>query len=87
MKIKNSFLLRSVADAWVVMPIGQEMLDFNGIIRLNDTGAFLWRKLEAGADLDELARALVNEYGISFAEARADAEEFLNKLIKVGCME
>lgn len=87
MKIKNNFLLRNVADSWVVMPIGQEMLDFNGVIKLNETGAFLWKKLEAGADLDALARALTEEYGISFEEAKADAEEYLGKLMKAGCLE
>ena len=42
MKLKEDFLLRQVADTWVVMPIGQEMLDFNGMLTLNETGAFLW---------------------------------------------
>lgn len=87
MKIKENFLLRNVADAWVVMPIGQEMLDFNGVIKLNETGAFLWKKLEDGADLDDLARALAEEYGISFETAKADAEEYLSTLMKVGCLE
>lgn len=87
MKINKNFLLRNVADAWVVIPIGQEMLDFNGMIKLNETGAFLWKKLEEGADLDSLAQALVDQYGISLAEARADAGEYLTKLEKTGCLE
>ena len=86
MRIKENFLLRTVADTWVVMPIGQDMLDFNGIIKLNETGAFLWKKLEEGADLDSLARSLAEKYGISFEEAKADVEEYLAKLAKAGCL-
>jgi len=86
-KVKENFLLRNVADAWVVMPIGQDMLDFNGVIKLNETGALLWKQLEEGADADSLARALAEKYSVSFEEAKADAEEYLAKLAKAGCLE
>ena len=41
MKIKDGFVLRQVADTWVVMPLGQQSLDFDGMLTLNDTGALL----------------------------------------------
>lgn len=87
MKLKENFLLRQVAGAWVVMPIGQEMLDFNGLLNLNDTGALLWQKLQEGADLEGLATALTGEYNVSLEEARADAKEFCDSLIQAGCLE
>lgn len=87
MKLKDNFLLRQVAHTWVVMPIGQEMVDFNGMITLNETGALLWQKLEDGADLEELTTALTGEYDISSEQAKADAKEFCNYLIQLGCLE
>lgn len=87
MKINENFLLRNVADTWVVIPIGQEMVDFNGIINLNETGAFLWEKLHDGADIPALAKALTEEYEVSLAEARADVEVFCRKLMDVGCLQ
>ena len=87
MKIKENFLLRQVADTWVVMPIGQEMLDFNGMLNLNETGAFLWQKLQEGADLEGLVTAITGEYRVSPEEARQDAKEFCDKLIAAGCAE
>ena len=87
MKIKENFLLRPVADTWVVMPIGQEMLDFNGMLNLNETGALLWEKLAEGGDIDALVKALTSEYDVSEEEARADAEAFCRKLIEAGCAE
>ena len=86
MKVKENFLLRQVAGAWVVMPIGQEMLDFNGILNLNETGAFLWQKLQEGAEVEELAAALTGEYNVSLEEAREDAKEFCDLLISKGCL-
>ena len=87
MKINENFLLRNVADTWVVIPLGQDMLDLNGIINLNETGAFLWEKLRCGASVEELARALTEEYEVTFEEAITDAEAFCKKLMDVGCLE
>lgn len=86
MKVKEHFLLRQVAGAWVVMPIGQEMLDFNGILNLNETGAFLWQKLQEGAEVEELAAALTEEYNVSLEEAKKDAKEFCDLLMEKGCL-
>ncbi len=86
MKVKENFLLRQVAGSWLVMPIGQEMLDFNGILTLNETGAFLWQKLQEGATIEELATALTLEYKVSLEEARADIKEFCDLLISKGCL-
>ena len=51
MKIKSGFMLYEVAGSYVVVPAGDEPLDFNGMVTLNETGAFLWKQLEQGCDL------------------------------------
>ena len=38
MKIKDGFILRSVSDAYVVVPLGEAAKTFNGMITLNETG-------------------------------------------------
>ena len=43
-KIKEGFLLRKVAGDHVVVPVGEAGKVFHGMIRLNDTGAFLWEQ-------------------------------------------
>ena len=78
MKIKKGFMLRSVADRNVVVPIGQASVDFNGLITLNDTGAFLWKKLVDGCSYDELLTALLAEYDVDEATAKEGIDAFLN---------
>lgn len=46
MKIKDDFVLRKVADSYVVVPVNSLTLDFNGVINLNETGAFLFEQLQ-----------------------------------------
>lgn len=42
MKIKDGFMLRKVGGQYVVVAFGEASRSFNGIIRLNETGKFLW---------------------------------------------
>lgn len=77
MKTKKGFMLRKVADKNVVVPIGQASVDFNGIINLNDTGAFLWNILSKGCTYDELLSSLLSEYDVNEDIAKRDIDVFL----------
>ena len=48
MKLKKDFVMRRIANTCVVVPTGDTMVDFNGMLSLNETGAFLWERLEKG---------------------------------------
>ena len=87
MRIKDNFVLRQVVDSYVVLPLCHSALDFNGMVTLNESGAFLWRQLEEGATRETLADALTAEYDVSRAEALADIDAFLASLAPVGCVE
>ena len=80
MKVKDDFLLRNVAGSNIVVPIGEGSLNLSGVITLNEVGAFLWEKLSADTTQEELVRALLDEYDVDEATARADIEEFIGKL-------
>lgn len=78
MKIKKGFMLRNVAGKNIVVPIGQASVDFNGVINLNDTGAFLWSVLAKGCTYEELVEALLSEYDVAEDVARKDIDVFLD---------
>lgn len=79
MKLKDGFILRQVAGQTVVLPTGGE-LDLNMMITLNDTGKFLWELLDKGAEEAELVAALLAEYDVDEATAKASVENFIAKL-------
>ena len=87
MKIKEGYVLRQVAGLWVVLPLAEETVNFNGMIKLNDCGALLWKELERGCELEGLVDAVLAEYWVTREQARADATEFLEKLSGMGCLE
>lgn len=86
MKISEDFVLRQVADTWVVLPLKTDTVDFNGMIRLNGSGAVLWKCLEQGATREELVQALTSQYEVSREEAARDVDKFIETLNKVGCL-
>ncbi len=77
MKIDKQFVLRQIAGDYVIIPTGKTTLDFNGLITVNEQGAFLWEKLRQETTLAELVAALLEEYEVDEPTARADVEEFL----------
>ena len=79
MKLKDGFLLRSVAGQPVVLPAGADV-DFNDMITLNDTGCTLWKRLEQGAEREELIRALLDEYEVDETTAGTAADAFVQRL-------
>ncbi|BCJ97379.1 PqqD family protein [Anaerocolumna chitinilytica] len=88
MKIKEGFLLREIAGSFVVVPIGQRVIDFNGLMSLNESGALLWARLEKGIkSIEELVGILCENYLVERETAREDIEIFLNKISERGLME
>ena len=87
MKINNEFVLRQVADTWVVLALGAASVDFGGMLTLNESGVMLWRILEEGASREQLVSALTAEYDVTHDIALQDVNAFLAKLEKAGCIE
>lgn len=80
MKIKEGFVLRSVAGSHIVVPLGNQISNFGSIIKLTETGAFLWAQLESEKTIDELVLALTNEYEVDREKATTDVTAFVQKL-------
>ena len=87
MKLKPDYVLRQVADTWVVLPLGSASVNFIGMLKLNASGAMLWKILERGGGKDALMDALTGEYDVARQQAESDVEEFLDKLVQCGCIQ
>lgn len=87
MKIKDGFMLREIVDTWVVIPIGERVVEFNAIISLSESGANLWEILKYGADETELVKALMSEYIVDEATASKDVKEFIQEMSNKGLLE
>jgi len=87
MIIKKDFLLRQLADTYVVIPVGSAALDLRGMVTLNGTGAFLWKNMQTDVTRDQLIEALTDTYEVSAETAGADVDRFLELLRENGMIE
>ena len=87
MKLKQKFVLREIADDFILIPIQEADDNFCGIITLNETSAFIWKQIEERRDKEQILELLMQEYNVDKETAIEDIEVFLNKLIKLGILE
>ena len=87
MKIKKGFKLREVDGLYVVIPGVQAADTFHGMITLNETGAFLWQKLQSDTTKDALVKGITGEFAVDAATAEKDLEEFLNAVREQGLLD
>ncbi|MDY5627139.1 MAG: PqqD family protein [Clostridia bacterium] len=80
MKVKEGFIVKKVIDDYVVVPVGDNFMDFSSIINLNETGAFLWQCMENDITKDELVNLLSKEYEVDASEVKDDVADFIESL-------
>ena len=54
MKIKKGFILKSVSDKFIVVPVGEEAVNFNGLMTLNKSGKLLFEALQQESTIESL---------------------------------
>ena len=84
MKIKNGYIMREVAGENVVIAVGEAARDFKGMIRLNPTGAFLWKLLESDTDESAMLAAMLDKYDIDEDTAKRDIAAFVSSVKGAG---
>ncbi len=87
MKIKEDLLLRNIAGRWVIVPMGERLLEFNGMSEINDSGAFIWNLLVIGCTKEDIIAALLEEYDIDEATAAVDVVGLIKTLSDANMLE
>ena len=87
MKIKDGFILRKLPGMNLVMPTGKNVKNYNGSLMLNDTGAFIFERLQQGGSPEETAQALTAEYDVTSEIAMTDVQKTIASLIEAGVAE
>ena len=82
----NDFLLREVAGSQILVPVGEAVGAFSGIVTLNSSGVHLWNTMETEQTENSLVNALLERYDVSAQQAAADVEQFVAKLRSVGAV-
>ena len=86
MRIEKEFVLREIAGDYIIIPTGKTVLEFNGLITVNEVGVTLWNMLQEEVTFDQLVQGVLAEYDVEEEVAREDIQEFLDTLAKGGIL-
>ncbi|MGO8760052.1 MAG: PqqD family protein [Terracidiphilus sp.] len=79
--------MQNVGGENLLVPLGSQVLNLNGIVVLNAAGACLWGMLARDCSPDELAIALVERFDVALERARSDTRTFLDEMTQLGVIE
>ena len=87
MKVKNGFILRKVGSQFVVAATGEASRNFNGMIRLDESGAFAFNLLKNEISEQDMLSALAAQYSVDEDSLKGDLANFIAKLKEAGALE
>ncbi len=83
MKLKYNFVVNEVAGETVAVSVGNTEGSFNGYIKLNETGAFIFNALKKDTTREEIIEKMSAEYpDASTNDIIESVDELLEKLSK-----
>lgn len=83
MKLKYNFVINNVAGETVAVSVGDNDGRFNGYIKLNETGAFIFKMLKNDTTREDIINALCVEYPDATQDAAAESvDELVEQLQK-----
>ena len=79
-KLKAKYIIRTVADKTIAIALEQGEGATDGVITLNDTGAFIFSLINDVADFDTITEKFFDEYEVTKEEAAKAVRSFVDYL-------
>jgi hypothetical protein len=89
MKIKNGLELQKVCGEHIIIPAGEENMDFSQIISLNPTAAYLWENVAKRDNftVEDMVQLLLDEYEVEESVAIEDCKLIAERWAEMGLLE
>lgn len=87
MKLKDGFITYNTGDENLLVATGEAGKSFNGIVRNNETAAFIAELLKNEITEDEIVNKILEEYDVDEKTARKDVKKLLDTFKKEGFLE
>ena len=93
MKTIEGFKLRKLGNEYILVGESLALINFNKMITLNETAAFLWEKAEelsashGGFTTQDLCKALCEEYDVDSSQALTDVDATIHSWLEAGVIE
>jgi hypothetical protein len=78
----ESIVTRKTGNEYVLVPITDNIADMTSVYTLNETGAFIWEQIDGKRNVEDIIKALTNEYDIDHKNAETDVFSFIDDMSK-----
>lgn len=85
MRIKDGFILRTICGEHIVVGEGLSQVNFNKMLSLNETAAWLWQEV-SGKEFtrENLVSLLLDKYDVTPEKAAEDVDKLADIWIREG---
>ena len=87
MKLKDGFLTHSIGEETVLVPVGAAASELHGLVRLNETAAFIVQCLAKDCTEEEITERMLAEYAADKEVLARDVRKVLDQLRSFGAIE
>ena len=87
MKITENFIVKNIAGECVALPMTEDFVDFNKMIKLNETAELIYNCIAKNMDIDSIVLELTKTYNVDEHIARIDTNACIDSLVKLGIIE
>lgn len=86
MQLKYKFEIMELDGNIIAVPVGENVDDFRGVVRLNETAAMIFELLTRGASEDQIVDSLYEKYNSSRDEIASDVQRYLEAFQEKGLL-
>jgi hypothetical protein len=78
----KSVVTTKTGNEYVLVPIANNIADMNSVYTLNETGAFIWERINGQSCIEDIINEMMTEYEVDFATASNDVFSFIEDMRK-----
>lgn len=86
MRLRYTFETMELDDRIVAVPVGENIDEFHGVIKLNDVAAFIFNLLKDDIQEADILKAMEEEYEVSHEVLIKDIHEYLDEFREKGLL-
>jgi methyltransferase-like protein len=76
----SSIVSRKTDNEYVLVPVTNNIADMNSVFTLNETGSYIWEKIDGTRTVKDIVNELITEYDIDRETAEKDVNGFVTDM-------
>jgi len=84
MRLKCDFEVMELNEEKIAVPVGDNASIFQGVVKLNETAAFILNLLKQETSEEAIVEALLSEYDADRETIENDVKEYISKFADMG---